>query len=1115
MKTTNVSRRQSLIVAVTMLAAMVLACNLNPVLKTSRPRNPGAEVIYSASEAVIALAADTAENVYALTIEGNLMKIAPDGKSEQLYSGLNRCGFSDRALAVLPGGDVVANDCVDNKDTLVKIDQQGNKTILTQLQESLTSMTSDSSGRVYLGFWLSEGDISVNFNPSYLARADHLSGRVAVLGEDGKLDSMYEGGIPLSITASEAGAVYAALWGQAGRFRPEAREYTMCGPTKHFWIGLSNDAAIEYLAYGRQDVVLGSGSKGEFSHLAMGSNGRLFAFGKSGSGECGIYHIQLGADPQPLSLIQGDVEKNVTALAASDRSLYFSDADGNVYRVGPENLADLQPMSQPPAASPPSPDSGQPSPESSISGAAQAPLASPTPGVLPPTWTPVPPTNTPLPAASVQPPTATPVPPTRTPAPTAIQASATEPPPKVETPVPPLPVAHWQRIPDLPRYINSLLVDPTNPNMLYAGTGDYADSGSGVYKSEDAGLTWRSVSAGLPDRQVLALAFSQAGSRLYAAVGSEIFASPDGAQSWAHLGDTDFFGIRECLLRGDPADENVLFALAKSDGLARSNDGGYTWLPVGQGLPGDEHSLYAMSLAIDPSDANVIYVGTGAFVGGGHGVYKSIDRGETFSPANQRIVDSRITALAVDPTHPQTVYAGGYSGELFKSSDGGQTWNVLTQNLPIREADHPTIRDIVIDPAAAGTIYLLADNAGVLVSDDGGDNWRPLGKPAAPDYLSFTSISVISGLESEPILVIGTEGEGGWRYDARQPALAPQATAPSAGAPPPLPPGRWESVLDLPGQINALVADPTNAQILYAGTGESGSGSGVYKSEDAGRSWRLAASGLPDEDVTALAVSPDDPSVLYAAGARGDVYASTNASETWTRLGDPGMWGGFYRQLYVDPSRGTNLFMVVRPGGILRSLDGGYTWLPLVEGLPGNERETYVLSLAIDPADANIMYAGTGAWVGGGHGVYKSTDAGETWSPVNQGMLDYRISALAVDPIRPETVYAGGDSGELFKSTDGGQTWADLSQGLRVQEYFPPRTIRTIVVDPAAPDTVYLLGDNVGVMVSYDGGLRWRALAKPGEYDQPVFTVMAAILHPQPVFVVGIEREGGWRYAAD
>jgi photosystem II stability/assembly factor-like uncharacterized protein/predicted Ser/Thr protein kinase len=355
------------------------------------------------------------------------------------------------------------------------------------------------------------------------------------------------------------------------------------------------------------------------------------------------------------------------------------------------------------------------------------------------------PTVTPSPTTAVTQPTATP----------AISATA-----------PPLPVGSWQPVLDLPRQINTLVVDPTNPQVLYAGTGDYAGSGSGVYKSEDAGLTWRLAAAGLPNEQVLALAFSRDGSStLYAAAGSEIYASTDGAESWTRLGDTGFFGVDECLLRSDPSNGNVLFAVAKSDGIARSSDGGHTWLLVGEGLPGDEHSTYALSLAIDPADTNVLYVGSGGFVGQGHGVYKSTDGGETWSPANRGMLDYRITALAVDPAHPQTVYAGGHSGELFKSSDGGQTWNNLTDRLRIQQYSYPrTIRDIVVDPAAPETIYLLGDNAGIMVSNNGGEKWRVLTKPGEHDQPSFTAMAII--FDPQPALVVGIDDAGGWRYAA-------------------------------------------------------------------------------------------------------------------------------------------------------------------------------------------------------------------------------------------------------------------------------------------------------------------------------------------------------------
>ena len=323
--------------------------------------------------------------------------------------------------------------------------------------------------------------------------------------------------------------------------------------------------------------------------------------------------------------------------------------------------------------------------------------------------------------------------------------------------------------------------------------------------------------------------------------------------------------------------------------------------------------------------------------------------------------------------------------------------------------------------------------------------------------------------------------------------------------------GSWQPVPDLPRQINALVVDPTNPQVLYAGTGDTGSGSGVYKSEDAGLTWRLVANGLPSVDVEGLAFSRSDPPLLYATTDH-EAYASADGAESWTRLGEIGILGGFYHQLYVDPGDPARVFRVSRPGGIARSLDGGHTWLPLREGLPGDEHATFVLSLAIDPTEPNVVYAGTGGWVGNGHGVYKSMDGGDTWATANRGMIDYRISALAVVPQQPQTVYAGSDGGELFKSTDVGETWTDLTDRL------PPQigshhSIWHMALDPAKPETIYLLADGVGVLTSSDGGASWTPLGAPGEPQYPSFTAMAIMFGPQPTLVVGIEREGGWRYA--
>lgn len=341
------------------------------------------------------------------------------------------------------------------------------------------------------------------------------------------------------------------------------------------------------------------------------------------------------------------------------------------------------------------------------------------------------------------------------------------------------------------------------------------------------------------------------------------------------------------------------------------------------------------------------------------------------------------------------------------------------------------------------------------------------------------------------------------------PPPTPTQTAPSETPTHP-PVGSWQKIDDLPRQVNTLVVDPTNPHVLYAGTGASGSGSGVYKSEDAGLSWHLTSHGLPSVDMEALAFSHDAPPTLYAAANSGDIFVSTNGAENWTQLGNAGLMG-FENCLVVAPSDGNVLFIVKDTRGVARSRDGGYTWQPVSKGLPKNQHgDVCAQSLAIDPTDANVVYLGTGWGSFNGNGVFKSTDGGEMWSSSNKGMLDYGITALAVNPMHPQIVYAGGDGGELFKSTDGGTTWSDLTAQM------PDHTsVCDIAIDPITQETIYLLCEREGVLRSNDGGANWRVLGKPVKPDYPSFTAMTIIFDPQPVLIVGIRDEGGWRYAAE
>ena len=223
-----------------------------------------------------------------------------------------------------------------------------------------------------------------------------------------------------------------------------------------------------------------------------------------------------------------------------------------------------------------------------------------------------------------------------------------------------------------------------------------------------------------------------------------------------------------------------------------------------------------------------------------------------------------------------------------------------------------------------------------------------------------------------------------------------------------------------------------------------------------------------------MALDLVDPSNLYtSSGVRGDIYASTDSGKSWSARGNTDFFGGLSSKMIADPGNGATLFMISNPGGLAKSSNAGRSWQHISQGLPKDQDErtgAYVLTLAVDPTDSSVVYAGTGGFVGQGHGVYKSLDGGLTWSAANRGMLDYRIACLAIDPLHPQTVYAGSDSGELFKSTDGAMSWIDAANRDLFDQSNNDPTIRGIAIDPDHPDTIYVLADYLGVVVSNDAG---------------------------------------------
>ena len=190
----------------------------------------------------------------------------------------------------------------------------------------------------------------------------------------------------------------------------------------------------------------------------------------------------------------------------------------------------------------------------------------------------------------------------------------------------------------------------------------------------------------------------------------------------------------------------------------------------------------------------------------------------------------------------------------------------------------------------------------------------------------------------------------------------------------------WHSVGPAPPNINANIAADVRSHTIYIGT----VGGGVIKSTDGGATFRTVNNGLPGVPggtITGLAMSPDDPNVVYVNTLFEGFYKTVDGGAHWTG----GIWAGL--RLVMDPNNPKVMYGASGPIDYLpKTTDGGDTWSYVAEGLG----DAPVFAIAIDPHNSNVVYAGS---VGGG--AFKSIDAGTTWKPIS---IDPIVNAILVDP---------------------------------------------------------------------------------------------------------------------
>jgi photosystem II stability/assembly factor-like uncharacterized protein len=634
--------------------------------------------------------------------------------------------------------------------------------------------------------------------------------------------------------------------------------------------------------------------------------------------------------------------------------------------------------------------------------------------------------------------------------------------------------------------VGAIAVAPSDPNVLYVGTGESqlrgnVAAGDGVYRSTDAGRTW--VNLGLRDTQHISrvVVHPRDPDTVYvAALGHAwgpnpergVYRSRDGGKSWQRVLFVDArTGAADLAL--DPSNARVLFAAfwqayrapwsvesgGPASGLYRSTDGGDSWRKLAGGLP--EGVVGRIGVAVSGAREGRVWAiveAAGDGAGDGGGLFRSDDGGDTWvraSSAHQlRQRAWYYSWVYADPRNPETVYLPNV--ELNKSIDGGRTFTVVG---PPFSDNH----DLWIDPDDPDRL-ILGNDGGARISFNGGRTWSSEdNQPTAQIYRLATDHRV-------PY----------WLYGAQQDSTT--IAIPSAAPGPGIAASDWHAVGG--GECGWVAPDPRDPEVVYAG----GYGGEITRYDHRIRqareitAWPQQIDGQATRDLryrfnwnAPILVSRHPPHFLYHAAQV--LLRSPDGGETWEE---------------VSPD-------LTRNDKGKQGFSGG----PIGHEITGVEVYDTIFALAESPHDPATIWAGSDDGL-----VHLTRDGGKSWRNVTpKGLPEWiQINALEVSPHDPASAYLAATLYKLedrrpylYKTSDYGKTWRKIVSG--IPEIAFTRVVRE---DPARRGLLYA-GTERGLYVSLDDGASWQ----PFQLNLPAVPITDLVVEGRDL-VVATQGRAFW-----